>query len=186
METNTNFFVEIGSNYFDTLLYLAKDKGWQGLLVEPVPEYFKKIEKVNGVSYENSAISTEKKSVPFFYVTQATIKKYKLGDWMRGVGSVDKNHIENPEQNVTEITVPMITVADLLNKYKITKIDYLKIDAEGLDCQILKQFNVSAIPDIVFEWRNCTTTDIDKAMEQLLRNGFSYTVEGDNVVAHKK
>jgi FkbM family methyltransferase len=186
METNTKFFVEIGAGCFNTLLYLATDKGWQGLVVEPVPEYFKMLDKVKGVSYENSAIGTEKKSVPFFYVTQATIKKYKLGDWMRGVGSVDRNHIENPEQNVTQITVPMITVADLLSKYSIKKIDYLKIDAEGLDCQILKQFDVSGITDIVFEWRNCTHADIDKVMEKLIKSGFSYKVEDDNVVAHKK
>jgi FkbM family methyltransferase len=180
------FFVEIGANYFSNLVYLARDEGWNGLVVEPVPEYFNLIERVEGVSYENSIIGTERGNFPFYYVTQETIKRMNLGDWMRGVGSLHKYHTDNARNILSEIVLPMITVADLLEKHKVEKIDYLKIDAEGHDCEILKQFDVDAIDSITFEWRNCNPSEINREMQRLSKSDFSYVIRDDNIIAYRQ
>ena len=99
---NNKFFVEIGSNYYETLLPLAKEAGWKGLLVEPVPEYFNMIERVPGVFYENSAIGLESKAVTFFYIPQNTMYAYGFGEWVRGLGSIDINHFEVKFQGLVE------------------------------------------------------------------------------------
>ena len=183
---NNKFFVEIGSNYYETLLPLAKEAGWKGLLVEPVPEYFNMIERVPGVFYENSAIGLESKAVTFFYIPQNTMYAYGFGEWVRGLGSIDINHFEVKFQGLVEkIKVPMITVKELLDKYNIRQIDYLKIDAEGMDCDILSQFDISNIERIMFEWRNCPLENTNGEIQRLTDKGFVCQVDGDNIKAYK-
>jgi FkbM family methyltransferase len=185
-DMNNKFFVEIGSNYYETLLPLAKEAGWKGLLVEPVPEYFNMIERVPGVFYENSAIGLESKAVTFFYIPQNTMYAYGFGEWVRGLGSIDINHFEVKFQGLVEkIKVPMITVKELLDKYNIRQIDYLKIDAEGMDCDILSQFDISNIERIMFEWRNCPLENTNGEIQRLTDKGFVCQVDGDNIKAYK-
>lgn len=86
---------------------------------------------------------------------------------------------------VKEISVPMITVKDLLTKYNIEQIDYLKIDTEGLDCEILKQFDVSNMEMVVFEWRRCPVDDTNREISRLAKNGFICQQNGDNIEAYK-
>ena len=182
------FFVEIGSNYFDTLVSLA-NSGWKGLVVEPVPEYFNKIQKVGGIYYENVAVGNETKIVPFYYIPQETINSKKLPEWARGLGSINKNHpivISNGWENlVKEISIQMMTVKDLLDKYGIKKIDYLKIDTEGMDCEILNEFDISDIQEILFEHKHCLQDDVSRELQRLQENNFTYKLEGDNVRAVK-
>ena len=185
----SKFFVEIGSNYFDTLVGLA-DNGWRGLVVEPVPEYFNKIQKIEGIYYENVAVGNEVKMISFYYIPEEIIEKNALPAWARGLGSINKNHpiiMANGWQNlVKEIPIQMLTVKDLLNKYDIKKIDYLKIDTEGMDCEILNQFDISKISEILFEHKHCLSTDVDAELQRLKENNFSYKIEGDNVTAVKE
>jgi FkbM family methyltransferase len=182
-------FVEIGSNYFDTLVHLAKDN-WRGVIVEAVPEYFDKIEKVEGVSYENVVIGDKIGNVPFYYIPQETIIEKKLPDWARGLGSLNKKHpivTSNGWENlVKEIIIPMITVKALLDKHSINHIDYLKIDTEGSDCDILQKFDLSKIDKMVFEHKHCSKEDVDKELKRLEEYGFKYEFVGDNVKASKR
>lgn len=50
-----------------------------------------------------------------------------------------------PQMNYKEIDVNRITISELLNKIGPTKIDFLSIDVEGLDLEILKAFNLNEI-----------------------------------------
>ena len=188
-DTDKKFFVEIGSNYFNTLVDFAKD-GWKGLIIEPVPEYFDKIERVTGVIYENVAIGKETKVVDFYHIPEEVIVKENLPDWARGLGSLEKAHpivIKNNWQAYLWISqVQMMTVADILKKHNITNIDYLKIDTEGYDCKILSDFDITSIPEILFEHKHCSKDEIEKQLERLNNNNFYYMIEGDNVRARKK
>ena len=71
---DSKVFVEIGSNCYDTLVPKASSN-WTGVIVEPIKEYFDKVERVPGVSYEQVAIGTENKVLDFFYLSGETIKK---------------------------------------------------------------------------------------------------------------
>jgi FkbM family methyltransferase len=183
------FFVEIGSNYFDTLVGLAKD-GWKGLIVEPVPEYFDKIERVDGVIYENVAIGPGSGDIPFFYIPQSVIDANGLPAWARGLGSFKKIHpiiaSNKWEHFVKEIDVVMMTVEGLLEKHGVKKIDYLKIDTEGYDCEILKDFDLDKVQEVLFEHKHCPKDSLNRELGRLNENNFDYSFEGDNIMAKKR
>ena len=183
------FFVEIGSNYFNTLVNLAKE-GWEGIVVEPVPEYFNKIERVEGVTYLNAAVGNKNGELPFYYIREKDIIAEHLPDWARGIGSLSNIHpdiVSNRWQHLLyRENVVVITIQRFLEKYNIKKIDYLKIDTEGMDCEILKQFDISNIDKITFEYKHCTKEERDREFKRLFDNGFVYNINGDNVDAEKK
>lgn len=179
------FFVEIGSNTNNTLLYLAKS-GWQGLIVEPIPEYLQALEKVSGVAYENVAIGTESGTAPFYYIPEETIRERKLPEWVRGIGSLRLHPLIEQhgwQDLVRTMEVPVCTVAELLTKYGITHIDYLKIDTEGWDCKILQDFDLAHVEQVQFEHKHCASIEVEREVARLEQHRFRYQVQGDNIMA---
>ena len=73
--------------------------------------------------------------------------------WTRGVGSFSKvNHFNwNPQWNehVVKETIECMTLNELIKKYKVQKIDFLKIDTEGTEYQILNNYNWQIMPSIL-------------------------------------
>lgn len=183
------FFVEIGSNYFNTLVNLAKE-GWSGIVVEPVTEYFNKIERVDGVIYENVAIGDFDREGYIYYIPEETIKSEGLPEWAKGIGCLNRMHplvIEHKwEKFVRKDEIAIITMRTLLNRHNIKRIDYLKIDAEGNDCSILKQVDVSKIGQITFEHKHCPDVEVGRELDRLRNNRFKYTKVGDNIDAIKR
>lgn len=126
----SKFFVEIGSCDFDTLNELA-DYGWGGVIVEPVSKYLNSLTKKPGVRYLNVAIDSKKGTRPMFVVDESLVQQ---DHDFAGMTSFYNQH-GNP---VNEITVETITYSELIERGSIQNIDYLKIDTEGHDWEILK------------------------------------------------
>ena len=147
------FFIEIGSCDFRTLAPLG-EQGWQGILIEPVAELLDNIPRVEGLIYENCAITDYTGTTKIRYYDTDESK----GEWVRGVGNInpDNNHfISNPQWKKWERTakVPCYTLDDLIDKHKVKKIDLLKVDTEGHDYVILNNYSWKVKPFIV----NCET-----------------------------
>ena len=156
------YFIEIGSNNYNTLNSLAKTKEWIGVLVEPLKHVFDSIEKVDGCFYENVAITETGGTHKFYYYDYS---------WSNGWGTVEKDHLKklidplNPSRSLEEpnsIEVPSMTFNDLYKKYKFPKLDLLKIDAESYDAKIVKSinFNEVSIDRIIFEHHHLSTTEL--------------------------
>jgi|LakMenEpi03Aug12_release.lakeMendotaPanAssembly.Ray.scaffolds.fasta_scaffold579945_2 FkbM family methyltransferase len=77
------------------------------------------------------------------------------------VASTDKNHIlkhvvSNPkliEEGIIELKVKCLTLTELFDKYDLSTIDILFIDAEGLDFELIKSINFEKykILNIIYE-----------------------------------
>lgn len=125
-------FVEIGSCDFDTLNYLS-DRGWKGVIVEPIKKYLNNIEQKPHVHYLNYAIDLDRgvrimRTAPDSLVE--TDREYA------GMSSfINMNELLSEEQLVNTITFD-----DLIDLCNITQIDYLKIDAEGYDWVLISNF----------------------------------------------
>jgi FkbM family methyltransferase len=144
------FFIEIGSNCFQTLLPLAKN-GWYGIMVEPIKHYFNKIERHPNVIYENIAISPTPGT---FEVKFWDPRALDQDSWMHGCGSIDPflNVFHgNDKLKPLEVTqeVQGLTLNQLIDKHNIKQIDFLKIDTEGLDYYILKSYDWSIKPTFI-------------------------------------
>src|ERR1700709_1800114 len=72
------FFVEIGANdgqAFDQVGPLAREHGWRGVMVEPVPHIFTRLQQTYadqpGVRCENVAVADREGTLPFYHFKQA-------------------------------------------------------------------------------------------------------------------
>ena len=130
-------FVEIGSCDFDTLNYLS-DKGWRGVIVEPVKKYLNNIEQKPHVQYLNYGIDLDRG------VREMRIASDELVETDRNYAGMSSFINLNPVLSET-ILVNTITFDDLIDFCGITQIDYLKIDAEGYDWILISNFPYNRI-----------------------------------------
>lgn len=118
-------FVELGGydgEFFSNTLFFEEQRGWSGILIEPSPAYMK--------------CAKRRKSVVFHYacVDDPSIKSL-VGNFK---GSpVDGLNISKARQN-GEVEVPTITLSTLLTRCHMEEIDFLSLDVEGVEVQVLQ------------------------------------------------
>lgn len=150
-QDNLKIFVEIGTSDFDTNLEFIESGNWKGIMVEPSTPFYNNIKnKASNSKYhyniivENSAISDTNGFVDF------AISKDVEG-WQRGISTIISethegvclyNLGDNKKSSYDRIVkVPCITLDCLLDKYNINDIDYLKVDTEGHELNIFKNYS---------------------------------------------
>jgi FkbM family methyltransferase len=149
------FFVQIGANdgvIYDPIYQYVNRYGWDGLLVEPVGCYFKKL-KANyrnnpQLAFENVALSDKQETRNFYRIQEGLDF---LPAWCHGLGTfhldvllTHKWAIPNIEDYVVTEQVNCLTLASLLHKHAVRKIDLLVIDTEGHDYHIIEQIDFGA------------------------------------------
>ncbi len=152
-------FVSIGANdgMFVDEIFISNllNINWNSLFVEPVKERFdllitnyEKYYPNNRFKYENSAIHIQRGED--YLITPKD-------DDSRGLCSFFRQDSEYADK----IPVIKITFKDLIDKYEINKINFLKIDCEGMDYEIILQaFDNNIIPDLIlFEDVNLPITN---------------------------
>lgn len=169
------FFVEIGAMdgiSFDPLYRYVTRYGWRGLLVEPLPDQFEQLrrnyEGHQGLSFENVAIADEPCIRPMYRIDPDAVKRGLVPDWARGISSFfnDRNALgglrvpaESYEQmrpHITTETVSCDSLANVLRRHRVRKIDVFVTDVEGYDYQVLRQFDFGQFSPsvILMEWYN--------------------------------
>lgn len=138
--------VQLGSNKGnDKLTEYIKNNNVNlelGLFVEAIPFHIDELKECykdtpNSI-IENIAIKLpddEKKEMTIYYHLDDG-PKYE-------VASFDKSHIlkHYKTENIESVVVPSMSLEEILDKHNIKKIDWLLIDVEGLDAQIVETFN---------------------------------------------
>jgi FkbM family methyltransferase len=121
------------------------------ILIEPIPfiigDLTKQYNSFENIVIENIAISDETASEFILYYEE---------DSNYEVSSFSKQHILDhgcPEYKIKSMSVPCLTINQLLDKYNINELDYLYIDTEGLDVHILSSIDYAKykINNIIFE-----------------------------------
>lgn len=149
---DSKFFVEIGSCDFDTCLPLAAN-GWRGIVVEPHSEIFPKVQEMFApydVVCAQCVVTEENALVPF--------REASGRGWQRGISHVDNDtHYgaklsENPANKRLfgeAMFVEGVTLDKLLNDNEVEKIDFLKIDTEGHEVNILREYSWRVKPKFI-------------------------------------
>jgi FkbM family methyltransferase len=150
---------------FEALKRLCKDDSdgsVRAVLVEPVQAYFKKLilnyaDCTRYINFENVAIATEFGLQRFFILREgAPQAAQEIPEWTWQLGSLLENRTtelwdqfeRDPRikqfllENKEEIRVVGITFDQLLLKNKLSKVDFLQIDAEGFDYEIIKSIDL--------------------------------------------
>jgi FkbM family methyltransferase len=140
----TGIFVEIGA--FDGLSYSntwgLAERGWEGLLVEPIPELATKCRENHRrhpqVSITESAIGSHRGVASLVLAGELTTanhaqaSEYRTKAWAR------------PLVTDASIEVPMTTLDALLEERKVpTEFDLVVVDVEGYESAVFEGFNLS-------------------------------------------
>lgn len=135
-------FMEIGTSNFDTLIETATDTT-QGISIEAIKYYLDCLPDRPGVKKVNCAVSrsNQKEMLQVFYVPESVIAERNLPDWLRGCNSVGDYHLQHRKLGITDLVVkkhvPCIPIGEIFEQYDVTELDYLKIDTEGSDAEIM-------------------------------------------------
>ena len=140
-------FIEIGTSDFDTLIETSNDNT-VGISIEPIKYYINRLPDKPNVIKVQAALSTTDGEVDVYYIEDSKIEVNNLPWWVRGSNSINNPHPfaikelgeELYNSLVTIEKVPTISWKTLIDTYNVGSVDYLKIDTEGHDHIIFKDF----------------------------------------------
>ena len=161
------FFVEFGSTdgvSLSNTFLLEKKFFWKGILAEPAKEWQKKLNKNRDVFIEKNCIwHSSNKILTFNQVGElSTIDDFSYSDMH------DKARIKGKRYKVKTISLE-----DLLDKYNAPKIiDYLSIDTEGSEFDILSSFDFEKYKFRVITCEHNFTSNRQKIYKLLLDKGY--------------
>jgi len=123
------FFVEVGANHPTELnqTWLLEQRGWRGILVEPLPTCCAKLRAVR----KNSLVCEAAAGAPE-QVGEATLNVAESDVWSH-LGEEDKGL-----PLAQRIKVAVRTLDSILDELKAPQIDLLSIDTEGMELNVLR------------------------------------------------
>jgi FkbM family methyltransferase len=127
------FYIDIGALHptFDSVTKAFYDRGWTGINIEPIKEFYSIFIKDRPRDINlNIAISNTESNLDFFEVLgqpgNSTLNKdiaYKIA--------------QEKGLDVVQYAIPVKTLASICQEYVNQKIDFLKIDVEGLEEEVI-------------------------------------------------
>lgn len=197
-KTKSFNFIQVGANdgiSFDFLYDFIIQRNSEGIVLEPVKEYFDEL-KQNYKDFPkiikiNKAIHSSQKSVVINRISPNAVQKYP--DWVKGIASLDAEHHKKTgidssdiiKEEVTADTLTNIINQNLLNK----KLDYFQVDTEGFDYEVIKMIDFYIIKPNVIKYESVNLNNEDQnALEVLLREQgyFTFKEFGDTVGVNLK
>lgn len=134
------FYVDIGAHHpyrFSNTHYFYK-KGWKGINVEPTPGAIKAFNLFRRRDINlNVGISSDIDTLTFYCFNEPALNGFSKEI------SEERDKTSSKYKIVKEVAITTYPLAHVLDKYlpSSQKIDFLTIDVEGLDLQVLKSNN---------------------------------------------
>jgi FkbM family methyltransferase len=204
-------FIQVGANdgfYHDPLHKFIRMYGWKGVLLEPQPTVFENYlsklhRKTPGVHVINAALSDQDGQQPMYKIAFSNLR------WATGLTSfkrdaldkaIDSGHVgrlagrygeklpATREEYISQVNIQTISAATLIERFKLEKIDWVQIDAEGYDFEIIKLLNIEQTQPrvIVYEKSHLLPSDQKACIDLLRKNNYEVTNIDENTVAMKK
>lgn len=200
--------VQVGSNdgfNHDPIHKFIKRDKWQGILLEPQKEvfenYLKKLHaKSEGINTINAALHYQDGTSPIYQISFSNAR------WATGLSSLDRPAMEKAAdsdyvkacarnegidlpatigERIKEEKISSISPETLLSKYHIQEIDWLQIDTEGFDFNIIKMFNIAKTRPkvIVFEQYQLSETERLECFKHLKDHSYRIKEYGRDALA---
>ena len=142
------FYLDIGAHdgqsfsntyYFDRL-------GWQGLAIEPLPHLFEKLEQCRSCICVNACVSATQGTVPFLHLDCCDeMLSGMCGTYDERQLAIVMNDIAQFGGEAKILQLPAVRLDTLLEKYGITHIDFMSLDTEGSELEILQTIDFSKV-----------------------------------------
>jgi hypothetical protein len=149
--------VEIGTSNFDTIIQrmaVSKPEA-TGLSVDAMKIYINQLPNLECWRKLNSAVVGSMEDIPpsgmvdTYFIDPKDIAQHRLPDWLKGCNSVGRPHATAlkilKRRNLTHlmhsISVPVMSVEQLLDENEICRMKKFKVDVEGFDGDLLVAFS---------------------------------------------
>ncbi len=136
-------FLDVGANdpiQINNTYFFEHNRKWSGLAFEPMPKMNQRWKELREVECIQIALGCQSGEIEFC--------EYE-DDSMSGVA----NEVDYNGKVVNKYTVKVETLANILKQYKITHVDFMTLDVEGAELDVLRgiDFDAVSIDYIVIE-----------------------------------
>ncbi|NCA74621.1 MAG: FkbM family methyltransferase [Gammaproteobacteria bacterium] len=165
-------FVDVGANDGVTLsnsYFFETKRRWTGLCVEPLPDVFRKLQERRPKSFcENVCIANIEGTLDFAKVDGVDA----LSGIAEKMDNRQKRRIVKEKGRVEMLRLPALRLQTLLERYGIDRIDFLSVDTEGAELDVVRSidFERTSVGVLCIE-NNSGRRDVRRHLE---RNGFAY------------
>lgn len=131
-QADEGVFVEVGANHpiIGSQSFFLEKHGWEGLLIEPHPEYVDLLRKCRTSRVINCACGSS---------NEGNVLLNLAGNH----SYIERNKITGKQKLSTgNISVNLRTLDSILEEYKLRNIDFVSIDVEGYEMNVLKGFDL--------------------------------------------
>ena len=134
-EVPSGFFLDIGANTPDNAVTRCLWPNWTGVVVEPLPELASLFKTFEGLKVYEAAVTNEINA-------QKKFAKF----WRAGKQStLDHSKLMDVDLITNELFVRLTTVNKILVDEHVNRVDFLSVDVEGGECDVLEDVNLSAL-----------------------------------------
>jgi FkbM family methyltransferase len=130
------FFIDVGANDPKAMsqTWLLECKGWRGILIEPLPHLAEKLRAARpGARVVQAACGAREHP--------ATVEFHEAECSMHS--GLSQHAIDARERYVSTHTVPMLALDEILEEAGNPAIDFVSIDVEGAELDVLRGFDLS-------------------------------------------
>lgn len=125
------YFIELGACdglYYSNTLFFERNLNWNGICIEPNDLYFKELQKNRKCNVSNDLV----------YSVEGENVEFALCEAVSGIIDENIGPFTNTKNTVNKITRTLEKVLDKFNAPNV--IDYLSLDVEGQEYNILSTF----------------------------------------------
>jgi FkbM family methyltransferase len=188
---------------FRTFSNRLKNAGGRLICVEPVKAHFEKlVENYRGVPnvfFENVAISDHAGCATFYRLAVDPVE-YGFPDWLSQLGSLKDERMRSlwdryeADQQIKEFylqhrieeRVDCITFTELLHRHNLSRIDFLQIDVEGYELEILRTIDFNRIFIRFVNYERFLLHEHKQEADFLMRkNGFTLVDHGQDTFCYR-
>ncbi|MCH9620733.1 MAG: hypothetical protein S4CHLAM20_01340 [Chlamydiia bacterium] len=177
------FFIDIGAHegVFNSNSYYFEKLGWDGICFEPDPRSFAELKKVRNCILYNFAVGSEEKVENFIQHPCSFVSGLDR--------TYEKQHrkvFRVKDGSRYFIPVQVVRLNDILKKHGIKHVDFLSIDTEGAEEDIIASIDFDEVYfDVIVLENNYFNPFFKKYLDE---KGFEYvtTLHRDEVYVNKK
>jgi len=137
---NTGFYIDVGAHHpkrFSNTHYFYK-RGWSGINIDAMPDSMKRFNKIRSRDINiEAAISNEKKEITYYMFNDPALNSFDI--------DLVQERINEKYSLIKEQKIVTKPLKEILSEYlpRNQKINFMDIDVEGLDLEVLKSNDFS-------------------------------------------